>query len=451
MKSYSFNSKSIFTFGLIFISLIVIYLFTLYISALFPSGKIQTNIKESVQIINDQRDWVDPFVFSDPENKSPFTIDIGADAIVMNMIYCMDSKSPFKSILLNKFYGKSDFYDCMPNLTATVNGNAPTEYMYGRYWHGYIAAWRPLFTFFNYLQIRAINFFVFSLLVFLLIIFTTKKLGYFLTLALSLSLAYINFWCIPMAFLYIPAFYLALISSLIIVYLDKQKEIFYLKLFFIIASLTAFFDFLTVPLITFGIPFLFILIKHEAYIKKQSFKQIFVFLFKLGLCWILGFILTWLMKIIIVAAVDKSIIFDSINQVQYRMNGVEAGNSFLEVRYVALYRNLKAMFFQTNPVQTLIILLFVISTWIVFRKKEKFSPVFYIYILLSAIPYLWYALAAEHSIMHCSFTYRLQMITLLSLLLAYKDSIDMEKLKSSFTMLREKIFTKKTIKQITDI
>jgi len=439
MKPYSFNSKSIFTFGLIFISLIMIYLFALYLSALFPPGKIKTNIKESVQIMNDKRDWIDPFVFSDVENKSPLMIDIGADAIMMNIIYSMDSKSPFRSIVLNKFYGKSDFYDCMPNLAATVNGDAPTEYTYGRYWHGYITVWRPLFTFFNYLQIRTINFFVFSLLVFLLIIFTTKKIGYFPALGLSLSLAYINFWCIPMAFLFLPVFYLALISSLIIVFLNKQKEIFYLKLFFIIASLTAFFDFLTVPLITFGIPFLFVLIKHEAYIKKQSFKQIFMFLFKLGLCWILGFILTWTVKIAIASIIDVNVISDSVQQIQDRTSMNMKGSYFLVIRYVSLYRNLKAMFFQIYPWESLFILGFMISNWLIFRKKEKFSPIFYIYCIISIIPYLWYLFAANHSIMHCSFTYRLQMMTLLGLLLAYRESIDMEKVKSSYKIIREKI------------
>jgi hypothetical protein len=336
----------------------------------------------------------------------------------------------------------------MPNLIATVNGEASTEFIYGRYWHGNIAVLRPLFIFFNYLDIRTANFFIFSLLILLLVIFTAKKSGYFIALALSLSFVYINFWCIPMAFLFLPVFYLALIASLIIMVLNKQNEIFYLKLFFITASLTAFFDFLSVPLVTFGIPFLFVLIKNENDIKKQSFKQLFRLLLKLGLAWILGFILTWLVKIILLSVMDMGAVSESVRQLHYRMNGNTPENSFLEVRYVALYRNLKAMFFEINPVQTLFIFLFVISTWLLFRKKGKFSPVFYIYIILSIIPYLWYLLAAEHSIMHASFTYRLQMITLLSLLFAYKNSIDRDKVKNSYTMLREKFFNRKNSKTI---
>jgi len=428
MEQFHINKKNIFTFGILFVSLIVIYLLVLFLSASLPSEKIRKNIKESVQIINDQRDWIDPIAFRSHDDKhGPLTINIGSDALMMNVIYNIDSESPLKSILLNRFSGKYDFYDCMPNLIATVNEDAPIEYIYGRYWHGYIAIWRPLFVFFNYLELRTLNFFVFSLLVFLLVICTAKKTGYFTALALSLSLVYINFWCIPMAFQYLSVFYLAVISSLIIMIFNIQKESSYLKLFFIIASLTAFLDFLTVPLITFGIPFIFVLIKHENYIKKQSFKQIFGLLFKFGLFWTLGFILTWLMKIIIVSITDMDVISESIRQLHYRVNGAEA--SFLEVRYVAIYRNLKAMFFEINPWQTLFILIFVVSTWFLFRKKEKFSPVFYIYIILSIIPYLWYSLASEHSIMHCSFTYRLQMITILGLLLAYRDSVDMVKIK----------------------
>lgn len=442
MERYSLNKKSIFTFGLIFASLIAIYLLVLYISALLPSEGIKKNIKESVQTINDPRDWVDPITFSGGETKGPYTINIGTDAIMMNVIYNMNLESPFKSILLDRLYGKSDnIYDCMPNLIATVDGDATHEFFYGRYWHGYIALWRPLFIFFNYLDLRTFNFFVFNLLVFLLIIFTTKKSGYFMALALSLSLIYINFWVIPMAFQYLSVFYLTLISSLIIMVSEVQKESFYLKLFFIIASLTTFLDLLTVPLITLGIPFLFILIKNQNDIKKQSFKQIFTLLFKLGLCWILGFALTWLMKIIIVSITDMSVISESIKQLQYRTNG--AGGSFLETRYVAFYRNLKAMFFGIYSLQTLFILIFVIISWLIFRKKEKLSPVFYIYGIITILPYMWYFIAAEHSIMHNSFTYRLQMMTILGFFLAYKESVDMDKLKNSFKTLRKNISIQK--------
>ena len=428
MEKYCFNKKSTFTFGLIFVSLIVIYLLALYLSALLPSEKIRTNIRNSVLILNDTRDWIDPFAFKD---EGPLTINVGSDALMMNVIYNIDPNSPFKSILLNKFYGNSDFYLSMPNLNSTIKGDASTEYVYGRYWHGYIAVLSPLLIFFNYVQLRTINLFVFSILLFLFIIYSTKKLGYFVALALSLSFVYINFWCIPMAFQYLSVFYIALIASLIVLAYDTWSESFYLKLLFISASLTAFFDLLSAPLITFGLPLIFIFMKHENFFKNQSFKQIFLLLFRFALFWALGYLLTWLMKMIIVSVMYPDIIPEFMRQTLLRVNGVGVGNTFLKVRYFALYGNIKAIFCDFEQLHILVFVLFILS-WLLFRKKDKFSSISYVYIILSIIPYIWYLFAASHSWVHRYFTYRLQMITILGFLLAYKESIDMEKLKSSF-------------------
>jgi hypothetical protein len=203
-----------------------------------------------------------------------------------------------------------------------------------------------------------------------------------------------------------------------------------------------------VPFITFGIPFLFVLIKHESYIKNQSFRQLFIFLFKLCLCWILGYVLTWAMKIIILSTMDTNIVLEFIEQIKERTNGGAAISNFFDLRYVTVYRNLKAMFFEINPVPTLVILFFAISGWLIFKKKNKFSSAFYIYIIVSIIPYLWYIFATEHSLMHYPFTYRLQMMTVLGFLLAYRESIDMGKVRCSYSMMREKIFSRKNKRKI---
>ncbi|MDR3340618.1 MAG: hypothetical protein LBT25_11125 [Candidatus Symbiothrix sp.] len=437
MERCQINKKNIFTFGILFVSLIVFYLLALYISAALPSEKIKANIKESAQIIEAQSDWSYPVFFN---AGYPLSINYGTDAVMMNIIYNVDSQAPLKSVLSNKYTGAYDFYVCMPNLMATVNEDAPYEYNYARYWHGYIVFLRPLFNFFNYIEISSINIFLFTLLAFLLIVCTAKKIGYWAAITLGLSLIYINFWCIPLALTYLLTFYMVLISALIILIFDIKKEITYLKLIFIIGSLTSFFDLSTSPVVTLGIPLIFIVMKQEAYIRKQSFMQVLLFLFKFAFCWGLGYALTWLMKPVIATVFIPDIISDFVQQILFRMNGEGiyrddfineggTGVNFFLYRIYAMYRNFKAMFFDLYTLPTLLISVLLFVNLLIFSKKNGILSVFYTYVLIACIPYAWYFIAANHSYMHPMFVYRIQMITVFSVLLAYRDVIDASKMK----------------------
>ncbi|MDR3219207.1 MAG: hypothetical protein LBU22_09595 [Dysgonamonadaceae bacterium] len=369
---------------------------------------------------------------------------------MMNIIYNIDPQEPLKSIMMSKYTGASYFYDCMPNLMTTVNGTAQNEYNYTRYWHGYIAVWRPLFVFFNYTEISLINIFLFYLLAFLLIICTAKKIGYWAAIALGLSFIYINFWCIPLAFQYLDVFYIVLIISLILLTFNIKKESTYLKIIFIAASLTSFFDLLTVPVVTLGIPLIFIIMKHEAYVKKQSFKQVFFFLFRFGLCWSIGYVLTWLMKPVIASVFNPDVITDFVQQIQFRMNGEGiyrenfineggTGVNFFKYRIYAMYKIFKTMFFELYTLPTLFLSVLLFVNLLIFRKKNEKLTVFYVYVLVASIPYLWCFVAANHSYMHPMFVYRIQMITVFSLLLAYGNVIDTVKIKHKCFKLYERM------------
>ena len=452
MEHYSFNIKSIFTFGLIFVSLIVIYLLMMSAASAIPSKNIQNNIKNStVTLLEADTHPIFEVSTIKATRMANFT-----DAAMLNIIYTIDPKHYLQSPLLSEMSA----VDTIMNQTRQIENpfghlkeiaedKAINRISYARYWHGYIVLFRPLFVFFNYLEIRLINMAIFSMLVFLLIISTIKKVGRFAVMSLATALIYINWFVIPLLLNYIPIFYVAFVVSLLILNIDIRKEKTYLKLIFISGSLTSFLDLLTAPLITLGIPLLFIVIKNKEYINKQTMRQVIFFLLRFVVFWLLGYTLTWLAKIIIMQMMRVDMISEFIEQVRLRVGDGSDMNPLL-LRFHAIARNIRTMFFGFYWLLTLLILTFVFITGFLYRRK-KVSPVFFAYLFIALFPYGWYFIASNHSDMHDAFTFRIQMMTVIGLLLAYKESIDMEKLKSRFTMLREKIFSKKTIKQITDI
>jgi hypothetical protein len=58
-----------------------------------------------------------------------------------------------------------------------LDGNITTSITYGRYWHGYLALYRPLFIFFDLEIIRNLQFVVYLVLLGMLTYLINKRFG----------------------------------------------------------------------------------------------------------------------------------------------------------------------------------------------------------------------------------------------------------------------------------
>jgi hypothetical protein len=435
MEHFRFNKRGAMRFGIFFIFLIVTYILALWIAAALPSEKIKAHIAESATVLPEEQGWYDP-IFFQPTHAAAM-LDYLSDATILNGIYNIDNKSPLQSAFLCKqtyisydargWHGYSN--NQITDLNATIQGKTDSTYLYARYWHGYLAIWRPLLIFFDYIQLRAINIFLFLVLMFTLIIFTAKKLGAFVAIALSLSLLYVNFFCIPLVFQYLPVYYITLITSLVILFKNIQKESTYLKIMFITASLTAYFDLMTAPIVTFGIPFIFILLKQDQYLRMLSWKQITGLLVRFGSCWILGYSLTWGIKWLLSYLLYPDIFQDVMLTIQNHTNNTGPyAVSILRLRSMALQANI-TLLFNIYTVPTIIMASIMLIIGLIFRKKKYCIPIIFTYLFISMIPYFWYLVCPTHTKMHDIFTYRGQMITIFALLLAFKNSVDIESIK----------------------
>ena len=206
-----------------------------------PNSLVEKNVADGVAII--KQEGLHPhFFFSSA--KSGGDLDNFTDKIMLEEALSQEKDfSPLKSAM-------------------SMSG-------YARYWHGYQVILRPLLVLFSYAGIRYLNtFFLFGLFSLCLLLFY-KKLGANVALAFFLAMMSVKLFIVPMSMQLTNMLALSLVAILFTSYylppkqnLTSQEIIKEYQLFFVIGSLTAFLDLLTVPLLPVGMVLVFIIIWH---------------------------------------------------------------------------------------------------------------------------------------------------------------------------------------------
>ena len=144
---------------------ILVCTFTVCIIAVFaiPTNSLRNNIKQSAEQIEKEGLWFQPMGFY------LFQIDNMTDCLMMNINVCADSDNPVEAAMNAEHAqpyknGDTRAYKNIANTTlnvATHGRDKDTQISrYARYWHGYQVVVRPLLCFFNYNQIRVLNYIV---------------------------------------------------------------------------------------------------------------------------------------------------------------------------------------------------------------------------------------------------------------------------------------------------
>lgn len=153
----------------------------------------------------------------------------------------------------NLIFQKLNNTDSLSAASAAVWNNG-----YFRYWMGDIPILRFLLIFMNYTGIRFLNIFVIFSLFLLVIIQIAKQVTTAYAILFSFALMTIHFWIFPLSLQYSPVYIISMVAILALMYLDTWKKLspnLLLITFFVIGSITNYFDLLTAPLITFALPF----------------------------------------------------------------------------------------------------------------------------------------------------------------------------------------------------
>lgn len=292
---------------------------------------------------------------------------------------------------------------------------------YGRYWHGYLLYLKPLLFFGTVGQIRMLNGMVQLLLAFYLFMLIGEKLGKRFQWAFLFTYLSLNPISLAMSFQYSSMYYMMILTSLCILHNENRlvENSRYLFIFTAAGIGTAFFDFLTYPLVSYGIPMVLLLLLLE---KSQQLKEKWsgiAIAIRCGLGWAFGYGGMFLSKwLLLWGFIGYGAFQEAVGQAVYRMSdsiteseAVWGSGSALSCSIPeVIVLNVAGM--MQNPVCWLLLVLFVIGTgkfWGKSRKSRKNKnqlPLRNALGLVAISPFVWYAVLTNHSFLHFWFTFR---------------------------------------------
>lgn len=403
-----------------------------------PADLIRSNIAKDVTVMAQEGPY--------PKNKGEAisnTQDGYTDAIMLSMAIPMPAEGAIKQSAVSSWWEKAGASSPVESLYRRVMEN-PTEQAtrYPIYWNGYAGPLRLLLTTFSYTQIRVIDaLFLFGLLIFFAYQLW-RRLSPFAALALVLGFAPLSFLTIPESMQFMNTFIIAFVGACIVLALAPKRSLrsFDLELFLGLGIATAYFDFLTTPLITWGIPLLVVLALslHEedsiasAQPSRSLTNSAITFARASGM-WLVGYVCMWASKWVIAYVGGEPTMVGGVSSKLLERTG-STGAMALSDRFSVLFTNLALLAAPKNldtlniawvPVIITLLLFVVWGAFVLVTRTQLARVVRYTPLLAVAMaPYVWYLVVANHSANHYFFTFRTQFVATFALILFFLCSLD---------------------------
>lgn len=278
------------------------------------------------------------------------------------------------------------------------------EVDYTRYWHGYLVLLKPFFLLFDYADLRVFNVIVQLLLVFL-IFRAFSKAGYELEAwGYVLSVLFMMPVVIPLSIQFSVIFYLTNFSVLVLLkaydWIVEQNGL--LLYFQLIGMCASYFDLLTYPVASLGVPLVCILLLGADRDSWTKVKNVVC----LSVSWGFGYGVMWAGKWILSTLVLRdNVIANALSQILLRASHTQNGEQLTVLD--TWLRNVE--FYFEKPFLILIALCLAAVLAGIFRSRGQLADVCIDsipFLLVAVMPFVWYALAGQHSYEHHWFTFR---------------------------------------------
>ena len=296
------------------------------------------------------------------------------------------------------------------------------EVPYGRYWHGYLVLLKPLLCVLDYGGIRVLNAVgQWGLLAGILLLLARKKrhdliVPYLLTVLMLMPEV------LSKNLEFTPCYYILSIGSIaVILARDRLRERpdalrRWVLLFAWIGVATPYFDFLTFPIATFGIPAVFWLSGQD----EREPGVVFARLAALLGGWGVGYAGMWTGKWLIGSIIVRTSLFgEAAGSIAFRTAHESVGSALVVIgSNIAAFVSCPAAF--AVPVYLAVLIALYVNGGGRVRFREGFRLALP-YLLIALLPILWYLAAAEHSGGHWFFTCKALSVTAFSLLSMFAE------------------------------
>ena len=414
--------KKISSYIILFLIMVVVFSIAMIGTYLLPNERIRAHIAESKELLINQNG--NP-LFTDYIKGA--NLDVFTDLLIMNTAM-NKGKTEDESVFIRAFENSrysNEEDNSYTSLQETVeNPDIHNNQEYSRYWHGIQTIIRPLLLFFNYEEIR----YIFMLLIFVLLgislLLINKNISFMHSMAFLVSMLAVCIFIVPMSIQYSAIFIITLLAVIIVNLLHKkQKAKFIPYLFFIIGGLTTFFDLLTAPLLTLGIPLIIeVLLRSRE--ESLSIKKAFLEIIKLSILWAIAYGTIFFAKWVIASLImQKDLITVAINQILFRTNGSE---EYPATKIGAIVENFTYLYNNVLLACGIVTIIGWIIALIKTRKNKINWKKILILLIVSIYPYVWYMVFAGHSTIHAFFTYRIQAIAIFGVLCIMLEFVDLK-------------------------
>ncbi len=279
------------------------------------------------------------------------------------------------------------------------------EVEYSRYWHGYLVILKPLLLFFSLNIIRLMNASLQLIIAGLVLIGFCEKKAYLPARGFLISLPFLFFVSTYASLSLSICFYIMTAALLIELKSDEylNRKGLYGKFFLVLGMITAYFDFLTYPLITLLYPLCVYLYLHE-----KSFGENIVGMVKYSMEWFVGYMGLWAAKWVLVDLFTGSAVIENALSTILTRTQSAAGGSRANGLISVLSKNLAVY---GNWCYVLLI-----AAWLLIlllrlkrgqEKNENSAGGKMAYFVLALYPIGWYFVTQNHAEEHWQFTCRI--------------------------------------------
>lgn len=424
------RKKMMFHVLLFFLMLGVLWLM-LILTAAIPNASLKRNMEKSAVSYKNK----EAFSFENGDKWNSVS-DNYADTILLNVSWTMGRGNPFVSSL-DTWYndGEGDgesvgFYRMVTEETLEPNMD------YTRYWHGSAIFVRLLHLVTNVNGMKSIGLAATLLLAFITMVILARRGHPDLAIALLASLAAVQIWNIRLSLEYQPAFLLCFLLCPFYLWAERRGDGGLTYLSVAGGVLIAFFDFLTTETVVFLVPMLLVLGVRAKEGRLGSFKKNFRILLVCGLCWLLAyggtFLMKWVLASLVTGANKFMIAFSSVEE---RIGGSLLGegpeNPIVRIP-AAVAANLSVLFGSSKRVDVPRILLGLLAVFMVgvsmlylYHKKDVDRTALKLLALLGTVVFIRYMALNNHSYLHEFFTYRALFSPILAVFAGVAISIEL--------------------------
>lgn len=405
-------------FGLV-LACVVFGLLALVATCYLPASVITNNLSRDIDVMVQEGPY--------PVNTGKTYANIQdnfTDAIMLSMSIPMDTISPLKQSAQSVWWEKPGASSPVESLSLRLSTDIGAESKtYSTYWPGYAVVLRLLLLILSYTQIRIFSAVVLGLLLAANIYLLGRSTYWTAAVSLVLAAIPVSAVVIPQSLQYTTTFALGLLGGLAVHMLLRRWPVrsWDIEFFLVLGCLTAFFDFLTTPIVVWGIPILTLLaLEITREVKGMQDRDAKASLIRSGLTimrsgagWVAGYVLMWASKWAIAAWQGSDSIWDVAFGKVVERSGATVG---LADRLGVLVRNVSML---TSPNSEaaldnigapLIWLCVVIAAWFVavtalglnYRDMVRYTPI----LVVGLAPIVWFVFAANHSANHFFFTFR---------------------------------------------